>query len=367
MIQQKPHHITILSVNGSDSTGGSGVQADIKTMSALGAYAVSAITSITIQNTLGIQDFYDLPADVVLGQIEAIINDVQPQVVKIGLVRRADVLAQLAGALQHYRPSAIIYDPVVVSTNGELLLTSDVVDVMKRMLLPLCSLVVLKKADAEHVLGCSIKSAADVEQSVKSMLALGSTSVLMHCGSMLAGSYTDVFASREGDKVQYLTNLCGDIFAQNSHGRSGNFSAAIAAHVSKGEPMQEAVGNASAYIKHLVQDNEALTGRASELFAEFVNEIAANYATHNDVKFYADRLNVSSTYLAQVSKRIAGKAPKSIIDDYVLAQIKALLTTSAQTVQEIAYSLGFGSQAHFSKFFRKMTGQTPSEYRRNYR
>ena len=101
----------ILTITGSDSTGGSGVQADIKTISALGGYAVSAITSITVQNTLGIQEFYDIPADIVAGQIEAIVNDVQPSVIKVGLIRSVDVLNVVVGVLRRYHPRHVVYDP----------------------------------------------------------------------------------------------------------------------------------------------------------------------------------------------------------------------------------------------------------------
>ena len=118
---------TILTITGSDSTGGSGVQADIRTIAALGGYAVSAVTSITVQNTVGIQAFYDLPADIVKGQIEAIINDMQPDTVKIGMIRTTDTLAVIVEALSKYRPHHIIYDPIVTASNGDRLMTDDVI------------------------------------------------------------------------------------------------------------------------------------------------------------------------------------------------------------------------------------------------
>ena len=132
----------ILTITGSDSTGGSGVQADIKTISALGGYAVSAITSITVQNTLGIQEFYDIPADIVAGQIEAIVNDVQPSVIKVGLIRSVDVLNVVVGVLRRYHPRHVVYDPIFVSSKGERLVSTDVVERIKTDLLPLCTIVV---------------------------------------------------------------------------------------------------------------------------------------------------------------------------------------------------------------------------------
>lgn len=127
---------TILTITGSDSTGGSGVQADIRTIAALGGYAVSAVTSITVQNTVGIQAFYDLPADIVKGQIEAIINDMQPDTVKIGMIRTTETLAIIVEALSKYRPHHIIYDPIVTASNGDRLMTDDVIMQIRHRLLP---------------------------------------------------------------------------------------------------------------------------------------------------------------------------------------------------------------------------------------
>ena len=137
---------TILTITGSDGTGGSGVQADIRFISALGGMAASAVTSITVQNTLGIQEFYDLPASVVRQQVEAIINDLQPQVVKIGLLRRIDVVETLVDVLKKYQPRHIVYAPVLKSTKGEQLVSTKVYEAIERLLMPLCT-VVLEPSD----------------------------------------------------------------------------------------------------------------------------------------------------------------------------------------------------------------------------
>lgn len=357
----------ILTITGSDGTGGSGVQADIKILSALGGYAVTVITSVTVQNTLGIQDFYDLPPDIVLGQIEAIINDVQPRIVKIGMIRRADVMQAVSSVLGRYRPEVVIYDPVAVSSNGDILMSPDLIRVMRRCLLPLVSLLTLKKSDAERILGHRIVGSAGVVEAAGELQQLGCHSVLMHCGNMMAGPNTDVLVVASDSEPSFLSNMCGDTLQGNRHGRSGNLSAAIGGYMSKGQSLEDAVASAYTYMSNVHAKDVALAGRGSELFNEFVNEISAHFTSHNDVRFYADLLNVSSTYLAQVTKRIAGKAPKTIIDEYLVSEIESMLLSSTKTVQEIAYSVGFGSQAHFAKFFKKMTGLTPSEYRRQKR
>ena len=137
---------TILTVTGSDGSGGSGLQADIRCITELGGMVTSAVTSITVQNTLGIQEFYDLPATTVRSQIEAILNDLQPQVVKIGLLRRTDVVSIVAELMRKYRPRYIVYAPVLHSVRGDLLVEPQVYQTIRQQLFPLCT-VVLEPTD----------------------------------------------------------------------------------------------------------------------------------------------------------------------------------------------------------------------------
>ena len=313
----------ILTITGSDSTGGSGVQADIKTISELGGYAVSAITSITVQNTLGIQEFFDIPADIVSGQIEAIMNDVQPSIVKVGMVRRVETLNVVIDALTKYRPDYIVYAPVIWSSNGDSLMTENVVTQIKFRLLPLCSVVVARKKESEIIL-----------QNTRQLLS----------------------AEHNGLKVYRLDNA-------NSHGLSNRFSSALAVYLSQGKGMDEALAMAQDFINvELVREGN-LQGRSSELYNQFISQVVNFCRTYSDVHFYADQLNVSSRYLAQVTRRISGKTPKNIIDEYIVKEIECELSTTTHTVQEIANDFGFSSQAHLSKFFKKMTGVTPSAFR----
>ena len=287
----------ILTITGSDSTAGSGVQADIKTISELGGYAMSAITSITVQTTLGIQQFYDVPATIVAGQIDAVMNDFMPDVVKIGLIRREDTLDVVFKALRKYRPRHVILDTVVLSSRGDTLISHDMQEAIRAQLLPLCTLVI-KKDD----------------------------------GSM--------------------------------HGLSNRYASAVAVFLSQGMTTAEAEAQAKAYINTQIARANDLLGRSSELYNELLDAIAEHHREASDVKFYADLLNVSSRYLAQVTRRISGKSPKSIIDDYLIHEIELQLKSTDNTVQEIAYRFGFSSQAHFTKFFKKLKGVSPTEFRK---
>ena len=339
----------ILTINGSDGTGGAGIQADIKTISALGGRVLSAITSITAQNTLGIQEFFDLPATTVEGQIEAIVNDMQPAVVKVGMIRRA----------KH-----IIYDPVIVSSQGEMLMAQEVVDEVRHSLLPLCSLVLMKRADAELLTHTAINTAADLNRAVKSVLAEGCKAVLLQGSHTPPQNVADVFATANDGEPTFLPSLFGEGEGNTRHGLSGSMSAAIAKFVNGGNTLFEAVVNARNYIAQLQPQHTGIIGRSGELFNEFSHDITQHHRTNSDVKFYADKLNVSARYLAQVTRRITGKAPKAIIDEYITREIEQQLAFTQKTVQEIAYAYGFRSQAHLAKFFKNINGLAPSEYRK---
>ena len=313
----------ILTITGSDSTGGSGVQADIKTISELGGYAVSAITSITVQNTLGIQEFFDIPAEIVSGQIEAIMNDIQPSVVKVGMIRKVETLDVIIDALTKYRPDYIVYAPAIWSSNGDALMTEDVVSQIKYRLLPLCSVVVARKKENDI---------------------------------MLQDSRLLRLAEGKGLRVFMLDNA-------NSHGLINRFSSALSVYLTQGKDMGDALPMAQDFINVELARERNLQGRSSDLYNQFISQVVNFCRTYSDVHFYADQLNVSSRYLAQVTRRISGKTPKNIIDEYIVKEIERELTTTTHTVQEIANDFGFSSQAHLTKFFKKMKGVTPSRFR----
>ena len=308
---------TILSITGSDSTGGSGVQADIWAMASLGTRAASAITSITVQSTLGIQSFFDLPASVVSGQMEAIFNDEEPSVVKIGMLRRPDVVEAVADVLRRYQPKHIIYDPVVRSANGDELMSPEVVEAVRQSLLPLCTLVIVRAED-------------------KSLFKVAKNKLLV------------------------VNKLQG-------HGHGNLLSSAIAVMLGKGENVNAAVADAERWLEQLSPDQIEQNGRAASLYNRFLDSVEQYFRHYGDVAFYAEQLNVSSRYLAQVTKRFAAKSPKTLIDERIVNEIERQLMSTDKTVQEIAIMLGFSSQAHLSKFFRKMRNLTPTQYRKNVR
>ena len=303
----------VLTITGSDSCGGAGIQADIRTISQLGGYALTAITSITVQNTLGIQNYYDLPPETVRGQVEAVINDVEPSVVKVGLIRTLATLNVIVDLLQKYRPNCIVYDAVMRTAQGEQLIPDDVHNMIVRRLLPLCTVVIIGK---------------------------------------------DQPAGKLPDLVHTIA-----IDDNPQHGYANGFSSALACFVSQGLSLEEAESKARAYVNAQSAVASDAKGRCGELYRLFLSAIEERGDEYHDINYYADHLNVSARYLAQVTHRAVGLTPKQIVDKEMTRILQSALMTSAQPLQQLAYDHGFTSQQHFTKFFKKQTGLTPSQYR----
>ncbi|HEY9551165.1 MAG TPA: bifunctional hydroxymethylpyrimidine kinase/phosphomethylpyrimidine kinase, partial [Prevotella sp.] len=276
---------------------------------------------------------YDIPASTVSGQIEAIINDMQPEIVKIGMIRSVEVLNVLIDVLRRYKPRAVIYDPVVRSSGGELLITTEVLGKVITHLVPLCTLIIVKKTDAESIVRHQIVNFDDERIVAEQLKAIGCQEVLL--------------------------------LEDNSfHGLGNQLSSAIAYYLSVGDSLSDAIAKGQTYISHRFVRLTDRNSRSDELYNDFVNLVNTYARTNSDVAFYADRLNVSARYLAQVTKRIASIAPKQMIDDCLIHEIETELRTTKKTIQQVAYDFSFSSQAHFTKFFRKMNGCSPSEYRK---
>lgn len=352
----------VLTVTGSDSTGGSGVQADIKTITALGGYAVSAITSVTMQNTLGIQEFFDLPANIVSGQIEAICDDIQPVAVKIGMLRSVGVVDAIAEALEKSAPQHVVYAPIVVSSRNEELMAAEVIRRVRERLLRHCTLFIVNPQAASCFLPSAAPTFEGMLRSARDILETGCRAILLQGVALPTGTVADVLLEAGGD-APACTLPCGAM--EQAHGAGSLFSAAATTLLGRGYPLAEAVEKAKGYAGSQSPFPDAIEGRGGQLYRELLRLIALHYKESNDVRYYADRLRVTARYLAQVTKRLAGRTPKALIDDHLLRQAELLLGSTDKTVQEIAYELGFRSQAHFTRFFKKTNRQTPSGFRRS--
>ncbi len=231
-----------LTIAGSDSSGGAGIQADIKAMSAVGCYAASVITSITVQNTIGVTAVQAVSPDIVAGQIRAVMDDIRPKALKIGMVNDRSTIQAIAATLREYAIEHLIVDPVMVSTSGSRLMQEDALDVFKAELLPLATLLTPNVPEAEILSGIKIRDKDTMDEAARRIMSLGCAAVLIK-GGHLCGSKID----RLYGSGQYEYG-CGDIPTYNTHGTGCTLSSAIASYLALGCTLMEAVASAKEYV-----------------------------------------------------------------------------------------------------------------------
>lgn len=231
----------VLSIAGSDPSGGAGVQADLKTFNALGVYGMAVITALTAQNTQGVSGVYDVSAGFVKDQLKAVFDDIRVDAVKIGMLARADIVEVVADVLDYYQPEHIVLDPVMVATSGDALIDQSALEVMKERLFPLSSIITPNIPEAEKILR---KVVMNQEQSAQALLEQGSRAVLLKGGHLKGEIIYDALSFAGGLKVFELPR----VDTENTHGTGCTLSAAIAVYLAKGEGMEQACWNAKQYV-----------------------------------------------------------------------------------------------------------------------
>ena len=255
------HYIPILSIAGSDCSGGAGIQADLKTISALGGYAATAITAITVQNTCGVREIYPIPADIVKGQIAAVMEDIRPQAVKIGMVNDTAVIRAIVESIDIYHPKCVVFDPVMVSTSGHKLIEDDAIRLITSELMPRADLITPNLKEAEVLCHGNIRTTDDMKQAATRILQLGSRAVLLKGGHLEGEQMVDILLMA-GHPAPYIYTS-PKIESKNTHGTGCTLSSAIATLLAQGIPMPEAVGKAKEYVRqgiHFGKDVEIGAG-----------------------------------------------------------------------------------------------------------
>jgi hydroxymethylpyrimidine/phosphomethylpyrimidine kinase len=238
------HYPRVLSIAGSDSGGGAGIQADIKTISALGGYAMTAITAITAQNTQGVQGIHALPAAFLKSQIQSVADDIGVDAVKIGMLHTPEVVQVVSWAIDHYAWKNVILDPVMVATSGDRLIDEETVQVLIDELFPKVQLITPNLDEAQVLLGRAIENESELLGGAQALLGLGAASVLLKGGHLKGPWVVDVWTS--GDEPMVLK--CKRIDSQNVHGTGCTLSSAIATHCARGESLKVAIEKARTYI-----------------------------------------------------------------------------------------------------------------------
>jgi len=237
-------YIPTLTIAGSDSCGGAGIQADIKTMSALGCYASSAITAITVQNTMGVTAVHAIPPEIVAGQIRAVMDDIKPIAVKIGMVNDAATIEAIANALAEYDIKNLVIDPVMVATSGSRLMQDDAVEIFSNKLLPMATLLTPNVPEAEVLSDMKITDEASMNEAAMRILAEGCNTLLIK-GGHLAGKKIDRLYAADKQVREYEAQ---DVATRNTHGTGCTLSSAITAHLAIGYTMEEAIAKAKAWL-----------------------------------------------------------------------------------------------------------------------
>jgi hydroxymethylpyrimidine/phosphomethylpyrimidine kinase len=234
---------TALTIAGSDSGGGAGVQADLRTFQAHGVYGTSAITAVTAQNTLGVRAVQTIDPAIVAAQIDAIADDFSVAATKIGMLANADIIRVVAAALGRHHLGPIVLDPVMVAKGGDALLTSDAVAALRDILMPRATLVTPNIPEAEVLTGLTIRSVADMRAAATAMCASGAQAVVIK-GGHLDGPAVDVYADPFG--IEEFAALRIDTV--HTHGTGCTFSSAVAARLALGDSLKTAVRSAKAYV-----------------------------------------------------------------------------------------------------------------------
>lgn len=233
----------VLTIAGSDSCGGAGIQADLKTFSALGTYGMSVITAVTVQNTKGVFGAQDIRQDIIAGQIDAIFTDIEVGAVKVGMVSQIETIETIVQKLIEYKVKQVVVDPVMISKSGFDLMNPEAKDTLIKKLIPLAFIVTPNLPEAEVITGMEIHDLQAMEEAARCIYAMGAKNVLIK-GGHLENDATDLLF--DGTKITSFSGARID--TKNTHGTGCTLSSAIAANLAKGNGVLEAVTKAKEYI-----------------------------------------------------------------------------------------------------------------------
>ena len=240
-----------LTIAGSDSGGGAGIQADLKTFTALGVYGMSAITSVTVQNTVGVYGVVDIPAQMVYDQIRVVVQDIGVDAAKTGMLSSREIISMVAKAVRDFGIERLVVDPVMVSKSGDPLLKKEAKQTLIEELLPLATLITPNIPEAQELCQFEINSIEDMERACVEIRSMGCKAVLLKGGHLKGEKVVDVFY--DGKNFEYLEGRY--IPTKNTHGTGCTLSSAITAYLAKGKDLLEAVRLGKEYIQGAIENS----------------------------------------------------------------------------------------------------------------
>ena len=236
----------LLSIAGSDSGGGAGIQADLKTFAALGCYGMTAVTALTAQNTLGVRAIHGVPPEILRDQIDAVVEDIGVDAVKIGMLHSPEIVRTVAAAIDRHGLQNVVVDPVMVATSGAVLIDSPAIAVLVRELFWRAVVVTPNLDEASLLVGRVVDSEAAMESAARELLAMGAPAVLLKGGHLTGGVVSDLLVTQDGD-IHWMR--ASRIQTANTHGTGCTLSSAIAAYLALGASLLDAVQAARAYVR----------------------------------------------------------------------------------------------------------------------
>ena len=249
-VSAQPRYARVLTIAGSDSGGGAGIQADLKSFAALGCYGMTAITALTAHNPVGVQGIHAVPPAFLKSQLQSVIEDIGVDAVKIGMLHEPGVVEVVAWAIQHYRLQRVVLDPVMVATSGDRLIADATVRVLVDQLFPLATVITPNLDEASLLLGRPIAAVSDLSDAAQALLSQGARAVLLKGGHLPGDQVVDVLA-RPGHADVVLASA--RIASRNTHGTGCTLSSAMAGHLALGESLESAVRAARQYILGAIQ------------------------------------------------------------------------------------------------------------------
>ncbi len=248
----KMQYPRVLTIAGSDSGGGAGIQADIKAISATGSYAASAITAVTVQNTLGVEGVHPIPVETLSAQIDCVLSDIGADAIKIGMLHSAEVVLAVRDMLLKYKNIRnVVLDPVMVSTSGHRLIEESAIKVLAAELVPLARVITPNIPEAEILAGIQIRSQEELPAAARKLSNGGKVSVLMKAGHLTEENMTDIFYNAEEDRIIELPNH--RIHTPNTHGTGCTLSSAFASYLAQGLSLDDAAKAATDYIHGAIE------------------------------------------------------------------------------------------------------------------
>lgn len=251
----------VLSIAGSDSGGGAGIQADLKTFSALGCFGMTAITALTAQNTCGVRAIHAVPPEMLRDQIDAVMEDIGADAVKIGMLHSPEIVLTVAQAIDRYAMKNVVFDPVMVATSGAVLIDNAALDVLVRELFPRATVITPNLDEAALLVGQALITSQDMEQAALALLDKGARAVLIKGGHLPGDTVIDLLMMRGGEKFWMQAPR---IHSPNTHGTGCTLSSAMAAHLALGASLVEAVQHARVFVREALQAGaQVRTGKGS--------------------------------------------------------------------------------------------------------